>query len=214
MAKKTWVWFLICNLIFMISTFIHECGHGLSMSLAGQPVSTGFGAIGNIYLSPKDIGFQSNLDLRTVSIFDMAVPITLLLTIVFSLIYCLHKFKRTRWDMLILSIALCNSVLRLKSCIFYGIIPGIPGRARIEDELGMGSSLVSITGNEYLRYLPIALSIFISVFCFTKLVLCLKRRHFSLLGSYMTTFVLAYLTSQGIARVLDNTFRINWIFLK
>lgn len=40
-------WFIFLIFTILISTFLHEVGHGLSASIKGHPVSTGFNRVGD-----------------------------------------------------------------------------------------------------------------------------------------------------------------------
>ena len=57
--RKYLRWFVISLIVFMVSIFLHECGHGLANSLAGIPCSTGFNRVGDIYKFPSAEDFRS-----------------------------------------------------------------------------------------------------------------------------------------------------------
>lgn len=52
-------WLVICIIVFLISIFLHECGHGLANHLRGISCSTGFNRVGDIYKYPKDVDFRA-----------------------------------------------------------------------------------------------------------------------------------------------------------
>ena len=72
-------WLVICIIIFLISIFLHECGHGLANHLRGISCSTGFNRVGDIYKYPKDVDFRAAYRNASESLLDFGVPITLLL---------------------------------------------------------------------------------------------------------------------------------------
>ncbi len=206
--KKYLCWFLLCTIIFVASTFAHECGHGLSFALIGQPVSTGFNRIGNAYTFPKDADFRTNLNLDANSLNDLGVPVTLLLAITFTVIYRKYRVKSTVAQTAILSVALCNSLIRLVPALHTCILPVFTGKPHMEDELQTGLVLQRLLGVNAIAYLPPILSIVISGLCLFFIIRKVYQvgiQHFKI---YASVFIGAYILSF----VLDNYIRINWIF--
>ena len=76
-VKKLFIWFFVCLLIFVFSTFLHECGHGLSSKMNGVPVSTGFNRVGNVYSFPGDANFRTGFEDTQSFLLDFGVPVTL-----------------------------------------------------------------------------------------------------------------------------------------
>ena len=162
MSKRKYIWFAICNIIFLLSTFLHECIHGFSMARLGQSVSTGFRRIGNVYLYPRDSGFRMNLDLDIKTLMDFSVLLTLTLAVIFTLLFCKIRFKNPFTKMIILALALCNSCLRIIAWGASLLLPVFVGQSVRIDELNTGTALVTATGNPSLLYVPAILSVFIS----------------------------------------------------
>ena len=77
--KNGLLWLVICIIVFLISIFLHECGHGLANHLRGISCSTGFNRVGDIYKYPKDVDFRATYRNASESLLDFGVPITLLL---------------------------------------------------------------------------------------------------------------------------------------
>lgn len=80
--KKYLIWFFITLAVFMVSVFMHECGHGLANSIAGIPCSTGFDRVGDIYKFPSADDFRSFYSTAEPVLFDFGVPCTLVLSAV------------------------------------------------------------------------------------------------------------------------------------
>lgn len=151
--KKYLLWFLLCTFVFVISTFLHECGHGFSSALVGQPVSTGFNRVGNVFMFPKESGFRTGLNLDANSLLDLGVPVTLLLAIIFTILYYRGKFKSSITEVVLLSIALCNSLIRLIPALSICIIPIFTGNLHKEDELQTGFELQRLFSINEIQYL-------------------------------------------------------------
>ena len=84
-------WLVICIIVFLISIFLHECGHGLANHLRGISCSTGFNRVGDIYKYPKDVDFRATYRNASESLLDFGVPITLLLASAGTFCACSYK---------------------------------------------------------------------------------------------------------------------------
>ena len=49
MKKTLLKWFVVLICCFVVSTFVHEIGHGISSYAVGVHVSTGFNKVGQIF---------------------------------------------------------------------------------------------------------------------------------------------------------------------
>lgn len=210
--KVSMLWFLLCTFVFVISTFIHECGHGISSALAGQPVSTGFNRVGNIFMFPKESGFRTGLNLDANSLIDLGVPITLLIAIAFTVLYYKRNFASSRTESVVITIALCNSLIRLIPSLAILIVPILTGNLHIEDELQTGLQIQKVLGINGIQYFPALISIIISILCLLFIFRKAKAIHRDLnLRLYSSLLMIAYVASFLIDNLLDNLFRINWI---
>ena len=207
-SKSILLWCVLCIITFLISIFIHECGHGLANSLRGIECSTGFNRVGDIYKYPKDADFRAEYSSVSDSLLDFGVPATLLLAIIGTVIFCKAKGEKSR--IVALSFAATNSIMRLIPCVFVIIVPLITGQIHNEDEYGTGLALVRVTGIPWLVYLPALLSVFISVICtvylYKKLKVKMSNKRFWGYG-FLTLF--SFFVTMIIANTLDNLFRIN-----
>lgn len=89
--KKIVVWFVICLLVFIFSTFLHECGHGLANQINGVSVSTGFNRVGNAFRYPFDSDFRTGYDATQTFLMDFGIPITLVCDVLFSTVLYVKK---------------------------------------------------------------------------------------------------------------------------
>ncbi len=204
-------WFVLCIIVFLISIFIHECGHGLANSLNGVACSTGFNRVGDIYKYPRDADFRAEYSSAPDSVLDFGVPATLLLAIAGTIIF--YKAKGEKSKILALAFAATNSMMRLIPCLFVVLVPLFTGRIHNEDEYGTGLVLMEITGGgSWLIYLPALFSILISAICFVflyrKLRVEISNKRFFKYG-FFTLF--SFYATMVIANLLDNIFRINWV---
>jgi hypothetical protein len=211
LIKNCFLWFLLCTFVFIISTFIHECGHGFSSALVGIPVSTGFNRLGNVFMYPKQPGFRTGLSSDN-SLTDFGVPATLLLAVVFTLIYNKRKFKGPIAETAVLSIALCNSLIRLLPALCVCIIPILTGKPHVEDELDTGMEIQKIFGANWMIYVPALISIAISAVCLFFILKKVRGQKIPGLKAYTAFLALAYFSAITIENILDNLIRINWIF--
>jgi len=58
MKNGFFYWFIILILAILLSSFLHEVGHGLSAYIKGYPVSTGFNKVGDYNKKPDDHDFR------------------------------------------------------------------------------------------------------------------------------------------------------------
>lgn len=181
------------------------------MARLGQSVSTGFRRIGNVYLYPRDSGFRMNLDLDIKTLMDFSVLLTLTLAVIFTLLFCKIRFKNPITKMIILALALCNSCLRIIAWGASLLLPVFVGQSVRIDELNTGTALVTATGNPSLLYVPAILSVFISLLCFIKLLMRLRRSRDEGYKNFIFLFFMALISSFIISNILDNYIRINWI---
>ena len=209
--KKFWLWFLLCLLVFVISTFLHECGHGFASKLNGVSVSTGFNRVGNAYKYPSDDDFRAGYDSTQSSLLDFGVPITLMLAICFTLLFYLKEFKNEYVTEIVLSVALCNSMIRLIPSTLCGIIPIFTGNLHIEDEIDTGKVLVEQFGIGWLIAVPAIISFLISIVCYLACMKRSKRIQFIMNKQMIAGLWIAYAFSFIIENYLDNIFRINWV---
>jgi hypothetical protein len=209
--KKICIWFLVCLFVFIASTFLHECGHGFASKLNGVSVSSGFNRVGNAYKYPSEDDFRTDYDSSQNSLLDFGVPITLVLASCFTLLFCLKEYKKEYITEIILSIALCNSLIRLVPSTLCGIIPIFTGEIHIEDEIETGKALAERLGVGWLITLPVAISFFISIICYFACMTRMKRIHFVMHRQMMVGLWIAYAFSFIIENFLDNIFRINWV---
>ncbi len=200
-------------IIFLISIFIHECGHGFANSLRGIECSTGFNRVGDIYKYPKDVDFRAEYSAVSDSLLDFGVPATLMLAVTGTILFCLQKGEKGK--IIALGFAAANSVMRLIPCLFVIMVPLLTGRVHNEDEYGTGLALAEATGYSVLIFLPALISILVSVMC----IACLYRKlktEISAKGfirySFLTLF--SFYITMIIANMLDNIVRINWTAIR
>jgi hypothetical protein len=212
-VKSIAFWFLVCNGALILSTFIHECAHGFSSWLAGYSVSTGFNRVGNAYRYPGDDGFRADWTdwIGGEALTDMGPAVTLLLAVIFTAIFLRKEYRNSVLDKSILAMALGNAMIRLVPCVIVALRMAIASGG-MEDEIQQGEALAQHFGVPLLSYLPIVVSIVVSLGC-----LCLIYRKLrSIRGTDRSSVNplwawLAYASSLGILNVLDNFVRINWV---
>ncbi|MDP4090716.1 MAG: hypothetical protein Q8930_15810, partial [Bacillota bacterium] len=78
MRKTLIKWFVILFCAFVISTFIHEIGHGVSSYAVGEQISTGFNRVGDAYKNPHDPDFRKGLE-NFENPYDLGPAFTLIL---------------------------------------------------------------------------------------------------------------------------------------
>lgn len=143
MKKECFYLFIILMLAILITSFLHEVGHGVSAYIKGHPVSTGFNKVGDYNKKPGDNDFREEHQ-NYKNPWDMGPFLTLILAAIFTylffqvnnkfLIYCFG------------SLAFANSFLRLipmiRSCYFLLTT----GSLTIEDEVVMGNLWYQMSG--------------------------------------------------------------------
>jgi len=203
------IWFCTCVFVFLFSIFLHEVGHGFAFKIRGYSVSTGFNRVGNVHKFPKELGFRP-IEAQSF-LLDFGVPITLMLTVVFTLMLMLMKPTNEYVAKFFSAVALCNAFLRIVPCLLAFLIPIFTKKAHIEDEVGTGLLLVERYGKNWLKMLPILFSLIVSIVCYSIVMI---RMHNLLPAmkiltnlSVWSAFVIAFIT----ANYLDGIFRINWI---
>ena len=207
--KKGLCWSMLCIVIFLISFFIHECGHGLANSLRGINCSTGFNRVGDSFKYPNDIDFREEYSSSETGLLDFGVPATLSLAIVGTIGF--YKTKR-RGKIICLAFAITNSLIRLIPCVCVILIPLITSKTHVEDEYETGLVLARITKISGTVYFPAILSILISIICIVFLLNRLKTSVSvrAVWGYGLLTFV-SFGVAVMIANMLDNIIRINWV---
>lgn len=213
MTKAFLKWFIILLLSFIVSTFLHEIGHGISSAAVGVHVSTGFNRVGQVYKKPHDADFRKGLE-NYENPWDMGPNTTLILAIGFTLALTKIKTKNQTALIIVGAVALGNSLIRLVPMIhsYLGFV--IKGSPYMEDEIGTGEIWYKLGHLGILKYAPSMISIIVSVLCLyfviknlkTKLpILFSKRIYFTLI------LVFAYILSFIVENRLDNILRINWV---
>jgi len=86
--KKFIKWSISCFIVFLISIFLHECGHGLANAISGIPCSTGFNRVGDIYKYPSDSNFRMVFNQAGSVFLDFGVPCTLVLAVKGTVMFC------------------------------------------------------------------------------------------------------------------------------
>lgn len=213
MIKVLLKWFIFLLLCFVVSTFIHEIGHGISDYAVGIHDSTGFNKVGEPYKKPSDIDFRKGReDLQNP--WDMGPNFTLLLAVGFTLILFKAKDKNKTAIMVIGAFAFSNSLIRLIPMIhsYLGLL--LKGSFYNEDEIDIGLSWYSLHHLEIMKYIPSLISIILSLICLYFVVKALKRKLPSLFSKRIAFVIIcfvAYIISFVIETGLDNIIRINWV---
>lgn len=83
MKKEFIYWFAMLIIAGIISTFIHEVGHGVSAYLKGHSVSTGFNKVGDYNKKPSEDNFREE-HRKYKNPWDIGPFLTLLLAVVFT----------------------------------------------------------------------------------------------------------------------------------
>ncbi|MBS4537729.1 hypothetical protein GOQ27_04600 [Clostridium sp. D2Q-11] len=204
-----WLGTLVVSII--ISTFAHELGHGISCYLSGIRVSTGFNKVGDLGKKPSDVEFRMEYDNSPKMIWDLGVPITLLIAMIFSNL--LRVELSTKTVIIVGAVGYTNSLMRLIPCgnALWGVIKR--GRLNLEDEVGLGQALKEKYEIKILRYIPLAISIIVSLYTL-DITLNLLNQKASWLFDEGWTFtaitVLALWLGTNICEWLDERYRIDW----
>lgn len=208
--KNLIIWGIVLFIAIMISIFIHEIGHGISYYLQGISVSTGFNRVGDIYKTPSDPEFRTEFNKQRIK-WDLGVPFTLILAIICTIL--LYKVGNKYAVVILAAFAMSNSLLRLLPMInsFIGLLNR--GQLTIEDEVSMGSTWYNLTGILMLKFLPIIISVVISVICYYFTIKGI-RNNVSFIkcstSGFTISSIIAVIISIKIANILDEVIRINW----
>lgn len=213
MKKYLIKWFVILLCCFVISTFVHELGHGISSYAVGVHLSTGFNRVGNVYKAPHDLDFRKGFE-NFQTPWDMGPATSLFLAVGFTVVFTKLKSKNKTVTMTVGALALCNSLIRLIPMIhsYSGLL--IRGNFFVEDEIDLGVLWDKLSGLVIMKYAPSFISIVVSLLCLYFVVKTIKKKlpylfhkHFI----FSASIVLAYIISFIIENKLDNIIRINWI---
>ena len=207
--KKIIKWFFISLLVFMISIFLHECGHGLANALAGIPCSTGFNKVGDAYKYPSADDFRSYYSTTEPVLIDFGVPCTLVLSVLGAFIYARTKNRKQQY--LGAALAVGNSFLRLIPCLMVLLIPLFTGYTHVEDEYETGQLLVNKFGENMWLYLPVIFSIVITAFSLIWVYRTAITRQVKKPLGYATVSFFVFCIGMALASVLDCYIRINWL---
>lgn len=213
MKKNLIKWFIVLLGCFIISTFLHELGHGVSSYAVGQYVSTGFNRVGDVYKKPHDLDFRKDSS-KYENPYDMGPNVTLILAIVFTFGLAKIKSKNQTTNIVVGALALSNSLIRLIPMIhsYFGFV--IRGKLYEEDEVGTGLLWYKLSGVQIMKYLPSIISIVISLVCLYYVIKMLKNKLPELARErfyFSSIIVVCYILSFIIENFLDNIIRINWI---
>lgn len=205
-------WFVILFCCFIMSTFLHEVGHGVSSYAIGGGISTGFNRVGNAYKKPHDTDFRTGFD-SFQNPYDMGPAVSLALAIGFTAAFVKLKSKNEIVKMIIGASALCNSLMRLIPMIhsYSGLIT--KGSFFVEDEIDTGMLWYKLTGIGVMKYMPSIISVAVSLICMCYLTRAFKRKLPSLFSrsfSFSAVVTAAYILSFIAENMLDNVIRINW----
>jgi len=208
--KKIGMWFLICLFVFIASTFLHECGHGLANKIHGVSVSTGFNRVGNAYKYPSDSDFRAGYDTTQTFLLDFGVPVTLILAVAFTAILLIKKEWKDYSVQFVAAFALCNSIIRLVPCLLSIFMSLFTGELHIEDEIQTGQLLVERFSIDWVIAIPVIFSIAISILCYIFVMKKKRQIQFLIFKGMALSLWLAYAVSFFIENWLDNIIRINW----
>jgi len=206
--RKYGRWFAISLIVFMVSIFLHECGHGLANSIAGIACSTGFNRVGDIYKFPSADDFRSYYSTAPSVLLDFGVPCTLFLSVLGACIYA--KAKNRTLQYLGASLAAGNSLLRFVPSLMVLLVPLIKGKPHVEDEYETGALLAAKFGSDIWIYIPAILSVGITLFSIVWVLRKASGRKVSKPGIYAAVSFIVFCVGMVLASILDNYIRINW----
>ena len=206
--RKYLRWFVITLIVFMVSIFLHECGHGLANSLAGIPCSTGFNRVGDIYKFPSAEDFRSYYSTAPSVLLDFGVPCTLFLAVFGAYLYARTKSRPLQY--LGASLAAGNSLLRLIPSLMVLLVPLFKGSVHVEDEYETGELLAMKFGSDIWVYVPAIVSVGITLFSIVWLLRKASERKVSKPGIYAALSFIVFCAGMVLASILDNYIRINW----
>ncbi len=206
--SKILKWCGVCLLVFMISIFLHECGHGLSNAIAGIPCSTGFNRVGDIGKYPYMEDFREEYSGAKAVLLDFGVPCTLLLTILGAVLFAKSEKKSIRY--IGAALAAANGMLRLIPCLMVLLTPVFTGNVHVEDEYETGQLLVEMTQIPWLLYFPAILSLVLSLAGLLTVFIVSKKRSIERIWTYARMILPVFAVGMILANVLDRYIRINW----
>ena len=207
--KQTAIWFGICVVTFLVSMFLHEAGHGMAYWVNGYSVSTGFNTVGNVHMFPSDLGFRPVI--ASDFLLDFGLPLTWLLAIMFTIMLPTKKEVNKYVVQVIAALAFGNAILRLVPSALTIIMPIITGEAHIEDEIGAGRFLAEQHGIGWLVAIPLIVTLIISLTCYIVTERKTQKIQPLIIKWKTLSLWLAFWVAFGIANLLDNFIRINWI---
>ena len=204
------VWLIMLIISIIISVWIHEVGHGISYFIQGKEVSTGFNKVGDIHKKPSDVDFRGSLQ-NYILPWDLGVPITLILAIISTILIYMVSNKNMLY--IIAVFAITNSLLRLIP-MFNSLLGLLKhGELRMEDEIGTGIMWYNNTGITVLKYLPMIISVLISIICYYFTIKGIKMKVDTInIGTteFFVATIISFLLSYKFLDILDEFFRINW----
>jgi hypothetical protein len=210
--KKVFIWCVYLVIFFLISIFIHECGHGLAIALRGIECSTGFYSVEyNIPISGTGKLRAYHIWELSSELLDFGVPATLILAVVGTILF--YRLKEERGKTIALGIAVTNSVMRLVPCLGVVILLLLTGQSYKEDEYLMGLAVAAATGYSWSIYLPAFVSILVSMICIICLYIKLKVKmsmSFKIFCCCGYFVLVSFYISVIIAAILDCYVRVNW----
>lgn len=201
-------WFVVSLLVFMVSIFMHECGHGIANSLAGIPCSTGFNRVGDIYKFPSSEDFRSYYSTAPSVLLDFGVPCTLFLAVFGAYLYSRSKFRPLQY--IGASLAAGNGLLRFVPGLAVLLVPLFTGKVHVEDEYETGELMAAKFGSAIWTYIPAILSVGITLFSLIWILRTAYKRKVSKPGVYAVISFIVFCVGMVIASILDNYIRINW----
>ena len=207
-TKKYIKWFGLSLSVFLVSIFLHECGHGIANSIAGIPCSTGFNRVGDIYKYPAGSDFRAYYSTTQTVLLDFGVPCTLFLSMLGTVLFKKNKNKFVKH--IGAAFAAGNSLMRFVPCTFVLLVPVFTGKTHIEDEYETGQLLSQMTGNNFLLYIPALVSETITLICMIVVFREAKKKDVGNVSIYAVISLLVFCIGMVLAFIMDGYFRINW----
>ncbi|MDQ7794838.1 MAG: hypothetical protein RDU89_10585 [bacterium] len=201
-------WFVVLLIVIILSTFLHEVGHGVSATLYGHPVSTGFSRVGDYGRRPGDPDFRAHLaSYRNPA--DLGPAVTLILAVLSTT--ALYWVQGSSAITLTAAAALANSMLRLIPLgLAYGALFAT-GTLGLEDEIAQGQLWYELSGIPLLRHLPALVSGPVSLVCLWYALRGIRLRLRGLTaGALAKSSLAALLAALPVLELLDRHLRINW----
>lgn len=203
-------WFVFLIIAILLSSFLHEVGHGLSAYVKGYPISTGFNKVGDYNKKPDDKNFRIQHE-KYKNPWDIGPLLTLILAIIFT--YLSFQVNNKFLIYLFGSLAFVNSLLRLIPMIrsYFSLVT--TGNLALEDEIAMGTLWYHMSDILILKYVPSIISIIVSVICLKYVLKALKMKLpeiFLYRWSFTVISISALLVAIPLINLLDKNLRINW----